>query len=42
MKNKHAEVQSWQDQEYSRDEWCQQRRQTHTEGFVEEVAFFNF
>ena len=38
-----VEVQPWQDQEYPRNEWHQRgRRQTHTEGFVEEVAFFLF
>ena len=38
-----AEVQPWQDQEYPRNEWHQRgRRQTHTEVWVEEVAFFYF
>ena len=38
-----AEVQPRQDQEYPRDEWHRRgRRQTHTEGCVEEVAFFYF
>ena len=39
-----AEVQPRQDQEYPRDEWRRRRRQTdrHTEGCVEDVAFFNF
>ena len=43
MKPLTAEVQPWQDQKYPRDEWRQLgRRQTdtHTEGYVEEVAFF--
>ena len=43
-----VEVQPRQDQEYPRDEWCGRGRQTdrqtdthtHTEGCVEEVAFF--
>ena len=38
-----AEVQPRQDQEYPRDEWRRRgSRQTHPEGFLEEVAFFNF
>ena len=38
-----AEVQPQQDQEDPRDEWHHRgRRQTHTEGWVEEVAFFYF
>ena len=39
----HAEVQLQQDQKYPRDDWCWLgRRQTDTEGFVEELAFFKF
>ena len=36
-------IQPQQDQEFPRDEWRRPgRRQTHTEGSVEEVAFFIF